>query len=409
MRNFVQQTRSPSRGTSQERDTRFGGYGDRVGSGVELAPTHWKGGELVTDPTLVNKVLYGIKPKKFFYSPIGDGVVAADGVELKRGPTDLTPKVEVIQQRVVEKGSPGQSGLRVTERAWSSGAPGAGGETLTQSAYSTKPATPTVQSPVPAAAPAPPAASTNVAASAASPVASPFGGLSDPLGFGNGPATTAAPIPNYGTASSVPSTNYNTLASRPATEPYAPYSTLGSQRSSAAPFDTFNSKPSSRAGSVLDYPASGRASRASTTADLFSEPGYRYEIKKDYQVTNPKELIHQYATTTPIQTIPGYEQETTRLVKQSYHSVTEETYGPYPPYAAGPNSVNPNKFVRQLRDENLTVTQRQANQNLQPLINEDPNLRSRIDQVRRQNQSSSNNEVDSLTQRLVTGLQTGKY
>jgi hypothetical protein len=36
-----------SRGNSAERETRFSGYGDRVGSGVELAPTKWKGGEVV--------------------------------------------------------------------------------------------------------------------------------------------------------------------------------------------------------------------------------------------------------------------------------------------------------------------------------------------------------------------------
>lgn len=32
---------------SQERDnTRFPGYGDRVGSAIELAPTRWLGGEV---------------------------------------------------------------------------------------------------------------------------------------------------------------------------------------------------------------------------------------------------------------------------------------------------------------------------------------------------------------------------
>lgn len=31
---------------SQERDVRFAGYGDRVGSGVEFGPTYWKGGEV---------------------------------------------------------------------------------------------------------------------------------------------------------------------------------------------------------------------------------------------------------------------------------------------------------------------------------------------------------------------------
>lgn len=54
-----------SRGQSTERETSFSGYGDRVGSGVALAPTMWKGGEIVTDPSLVTKSL---KPRTMFYS-----------------------------------------------------------------------------------------------------------------------------------------------------------------------------------------------------------------------------------------------------------------------------------------------------------------------------------------------------
>lgn len=34
------------RGTSQEPDIRFSGYGDRVGSGVELTASRWTGGEV---------------------------------------------------------------------------------------------------------------------------------------------------------------------------------------------------------------------------------------------------------------------------------------------------------------------------------------------------------------------------
>lgn len=87
---------------------------------------------MVTDPSLVTKSL---KTRRFYYSPIGDGmkyyptfisrfklgVVAADGVELKRIPPDLTPKVEVIQQRVVERAHPGKPGLKVSEKTWSTG------------------------------------------------------------------------------------------------------------------------------------------------------------------------------------------------------------------------------------------------------------------------------------------------
>lgn len=54
-------------------------------------------------------------------SPIGDGVVAADGIELKRLPPDLTPKVSVIHQRYVEKGDPGNAGLKVYEKTWDEG------------------------------------------------------------------------------------------------------------------------------------------------------------------------------------------------------------------------------------------------------------------------------------------------
>lgn len=40
-------SRGESKERSLERDfTRFPGYGDRVGSGVEFAPTFWTGGEV---------------------------------------------------------------------------------------------------------------------------------------------------------------------------------------------------------------------------------------------------------------------------------------------------------------------------------------------------------------------------
>jgi hypothetical protein len=79
--------------------------------------------QLVTDPELVNKSL---KPRRFYYAPIGDGVVAADGVELKRIPPDLSPKVEVIQQRVVERGPSGKAGIKVVEKTWTTGGEGKG-------------------------------------------------------------------------------------------------------------------------------------------------------------------------------------------------------------------------------------------------------------------------------------------
>lgn len=74
---------------------------------------------MVNDPSYIQKYK-AIKPRRLFYSPIGDGVVEADGVEMKRPPPDLTPKREVIHQRVVEyqRGKPGH---RVIENMWDTG------------------------------------------------------------------------------------------------------------------------------------------------------------------------------------------------------------------------------------------------------------------------------------------------
>lgn len=106
---------------SQERDDtiKFSGFGDHRVSGVaEIKPKPWTGGEVVTDPNIMYKSL---KPRRLFYSPIGDGCVAADGIELKRGPSDLTPKVSVRHERIVEKGSHGQAGRRIYEHMWDDG------------------------------------------------------------------------------------------------------------------------------------------------------------------------------------------------------------------------------------------------------------------------------------------------
>ncbi|KAI6176714.1 hypothetical protein M3Y97_00828800 [Aphelenchoides bicaudatus] len=95
--------------SSHEKDEeiKFSSYGDRLGSGIEMSRKRWTGGEIITDPTYLTKSL---KPRTMFYSPIGDGVVAADGIELKRGPPDLNPRVHVTHERIVEygKGKPGR-------------------------------------------------------------------------------------------------------------------------------------------------------------------------------------------------------------------------------------------------------------------------------------------------------------
>uniref|UniRef100_A0A914GTX7 F-box domain-containing protein n=1 Tax=Globodera rostochiensis TaxID=31243 RepID=A0A914GTX7_GLORO len=115
-------------GGSREREHRALGrrghraYGDHRVSGIEMKPKGWTGGEIVTDRNIMNKSL---KPRRFYYSPIGDGVVAADGIEMKRPPPDLTPRRYEYHQRYVEHG-PGQPGVRVTEKVWHEGELGDG-------------------------------------------------------------------------------------------------------------------------------------------------------------------------------------------------------------------------------------------------------------------------------------------
>jgi len=126
-RESVGRTRSRSKersGRSLERDevVKFYGYGDHSTSGIEIKPKLWSGGETITDPNYIKKY-NSIKPRRFFYSPIGDGVVAADGVEMKRGPPDLTPRISVRHERFVERGK-GQPGHRLYEHLWDEGGDG---------------------------------------------------------------------------------------------------------------------------------------------------------------------------------------------------------------------------------------------------------------------------------------------
>ncbi|KAF7636602.1 hypothetical protein Mgra_00003998 [Meloidogyne graminicola] len=104
---------------SQERDeiVKFYGYGDHRVSGLEIKPKRWQGGEVVTDPNIMKKSL---KPRRMFYSPIGDGVVEADGIEMKYPPRDLTPRRYVYHQRFTEH-DPGAPGLKVSEKTWHEG------------------------------------------------------------------------------------------------------------------------------------------------------------------------------------------------------------------------------------------------------------------------------------------------
>jgi len=391
---------SGSRGTSQERETPFAGYGDRVGSGVALAPARWKGGEVVNDPALVNKSL---KTRRMFYSPIGDGVVAADGVELKRIPQDLTPRVEVIQQRVVERGDPGKAGVKVTEKKWTTG--GGGGDSA--NAYGSEYA----------------------GAGGPGDGRSSAGGFSTPNTAGFSPNAGISPnariSPNAGVPSalarpaSIPERDFvKELSDLVGSAPKQPLAAATKQEpgskqkeyrsESADNYSTGSTLPDRTKSPMNGFPASGRTS--TTSAGLY-EPGYRYEIKKDYQITNPKELIHQYATTTPVTTIDPTIETTTRTITKQHFTQTIDEFGPFPPYTAGNAVPSPLKFTRELRDQTLTDSQRRANQNMQPMNDKDAQYGHRIEEIRRSTSRSGYgpDEVDQLATRLASGLHTPQY
>ncbi|KAL3102983.1 hypothetical protein niasHT_026431 [Heterodera trifolii] len=397
---------SQERMASQERETPFSGYGDRVGSGVAYTPTQWKGGELVTDPALVNK---SIKPRRFYYAPIGDGVVAADGVELKRLPRDLTPKVEVIQQRIVEKSDRGRPGVRITEKTWSTGAPTE--DSLKGYGHSDNPNEF-------------PASDAGRGSRASDPDA--FASLADQLGPSVRPTSAqSAPPPTKNGFGGDTGTAPKDWKRGPAEDgaagqpknwegdggPRMGGRGAGRPNGGGGPYDAssrstpldFGKAPAANGlgGGAADLPLSGRSSAAST--GLY-EPGMRYEIKKDYRVTNPRELIHQYATTTPVTVIDPSLETTRTITRQHYTQTVEESFGPYPPYTSPPNVPSPLKFVQQLRDETMTESQRQANRQQQSMSasSRDSNFEQRIEEIRRSTsrQASSDPMVEQLSSRL---------
>uniref|UniRef100_A0A183BKK2 ZM domain-containing protein n=1 Tax=Globodera pallida TaxID=36090 RepID=A0A183BKK2_GLOPA len=377
---------SQERMASQERETPFAGYGDRVGSGVAYTPTQWKGGELVTDPALVSK---SIKPRRFYYSPIGDGVVAADGVELKRFPPDLTPKMEVIQQRIVDKSERGRPGVRITEKTWSTGGPTE--DSLKGYGHTERPTGPP---------------SSGAVRGSRAPETEAFANLSDQLGPSARPTSAqSAPQPSkngFGGDAAAP----KDWGKGPGDGAGVPKETGGAPSSRSTPLD-FGKSPVSNGlgGGTSDFPLSGRSSAAST--GLY-EPGMRYEMRKDYRVTNPRELIHQYATTTPVTVIDPSLETTRTITRQHYTQTVEESFGPYPPYTSPPNVPCPLNFVRQLRDETMTDSQRQANRQQQPMsaTSRDSNFEQRVEEIRRSTsrQASSDPMVEQLSNRLQSGL-----
>lgn len=194
-----------------------------------------------------------------YYSPIGDGVVAADGIEMKRVPRDLTPRVEVIHQRIVEKGARGRDGVRVTEKQWTSGGDGGSAADGSRAGSEFGGGLPDGSR------------ESRVNATAAP---SHYGSFPDPLGAGNtghgSPQSNSGPgTSGYGNGRpnandifrtpqkpSQPS-KFDTLGSQD------PYSTLGSTRSEPPRNDYLNGLGNlgdSRYTSNNDFPQSGRTS-----------------------------------------------------------------------------------------------------------------------------------------------------
>lgn len=347
--------------TSQEREEiRFGGFGDRAGSGVELTGFNWSGGELITSPQQLPKA---IKPRTMFYSPIGDGTVAADGYELKRRPVDLTPKVTVTQLQHIERGAKGHDGVNIIEKNWSTGGSVPASEAGFGSEYG------------------------------------PGSGRNSRAGGG---AFSPEPLPKPMNGKPAPPVEY------PKPDPFPPVA----------------ARPISNLGNDGGNPFGGSQSnlgpkdgRNSVASSVFSDPSYRLDTRTGYLITNPRELIHQFATMTPVATIDDSVNNTpaTHTVqKQSYYKRTEETteeqFAPHAPYKANHPVASPNKFVRALRDDNLTHSQREANTHTEPAYQRDPNYNQRFQEIRTKTTTYSRggDDIDNLTQQLVSGMHTGK-
>ncbi|KAK0396991.1 hypothetical protein QR680_001935 [Steinernema hermaphroditum] len=391
---------------------RFHGYGDRPGAGVEMAPSRWRGGEVIMDRTHLPK---GIQPRRIYYSPIGDGVVAADGVEMKRVPVEQGPRISVTQQRMVERGSPGHAGHRVYEKTWTSSGDGDYGLGAGQGAGSG--AGSGAQSPFRSASAGPhggaPGAGYGDAGHGGAGGPGGPGGLGGPGGVaGHGvPSSGLGPHDGRGgSAGPYASNGQDPYGSRGSHDPYG---TLGSSRSE--PFgDGGRANGLGTGGSDFggsEGPRSGRTSAASGIYGPDSDRRTRYEIKTDYMITNPRELIHQYATTTPVAVfdLQDRSSSSTRTVKTTYTTTQEDgSYSPYPPYHGRAGSKTPTQFVRQIRDEGLTTSQKEANQRSAPLNETSSSDTQKVERIRQQTARLGGNvDIDALTEKMMFGLQTG--
>ncbi|CAI5453926.1 unnamed protein product [Caenorhabditis angaria] len=359
---------SQARNSVEREESRFSGFGDRPGSGVELSGFNWNGGEIITNEKSLPKA---IKPRTMFYSPIGDGTVAADGYELKRRPMDLSPRVTVTQLQHIERGAKGHDGLNIIEKNWSTGGSVPPSEAGFGSEYG------------------PGSGRNSRAGGGALSPEPPFPKKND---FGNNYQAPPKPDPFPAHVN-----NNNNNAGRP-------YSGLGNHGDGGNPFGGSQSNLGPRDG------------RNSVASSVFSDPAYRLDTKTGYLITNPRELIHQFATMTPVATIDdsiNNTPATTTVQKQSYYKRTEETteeqYAPHAPYKTNHPVQSPNRFVRQLRDDNLTHSQREANTHVEPVNHRDPHYQQRVQEIRtKTSYSRGGDDIDALTQQLVSGLHTGK-
>uniref|UniRef100_A0A1I7WX01 ZM domain-containing protein n=1 Tax=Heterorhabditis bacteriophora TaxID=37862 RepID=A0A1I7WX01_HETBA len=270
-------------------ESRFSGYGDRPGSGVELAGHHWHGGEIITNPQNVPKSL---KPRRFYYSPIGDGTVAADGVELK---SNLILGLETIKN----------SSMPASEGYGSEGGygPGSGRNSRTGAL---SPGGGDFYGKGPSGGP-----TTGSGGPGGVGGGGPGSGLGGPSGPGSGNG-------GYGSGRGTPA-GFGSGG-----DPYGsgrPGSGLGRD-----PYSTLDSRSGNPYGSNGNL-GPGNDGRMSVASSVFSDPSYRFDTKTGYLITNPRELIHQYATTTPIAVMDtnDHTPTTTTVTKQSLYRKTEET------------------------------------------------------------------------------------
>ncbi|KJH48385.1 hypothetical protein DICVIV_05500 [Dictyocaulus viviparus] len=400
-------------------ESRFQAFGDRPGSGVEMTTHHWQGGEIITDPSQLPK---SIKPRRLYYSPIGDGTVAADGIELKRRPVDLSPRVTITQLTHVDRGQKGHDGVNVYEKSWTNTV---GSHPASEAGYGSDFGGL--------------GSGRNSRADALTPSGGDSFGKGAPGGsHGLGPGIPSGygdGVPGEGYISGSPGAgNHGYGSGTPAGHGYGNGTPtghgVGGDKSAGYPGTV---RPDSGLGrypySTLDsrsgHPygcngnsGTGNDGRMSVASSVFSDPSYRFDTKTGYLITNPRELIHQYATTTPVAVMDPTDNTpvSTTITKQSFYrktdESTEERFSPYAPYKCTSNVQSPNKFVRQLRDETITHTQREANTHIEPVNLRGAHADQKINAIRSKTQNirGGPDDIDKLTQQLVHNLHTSsKY